>query len=185
MGVVAISEKSGAYRPPRAGACGRANLSPRWLAVAIVGAWLVLAVTAATARAQAPLPPIEVFPEAAATAPPAEAISDPRQPHAECGGWYVQSDYVGQPTGSTWWEYSCHSEWPVLGTGATNADWSGQYIVTTYFYWDGSQPVVYGAWVYDGYSDSLFTASYCDYWYSASGESFGPFGLSAPDQCSQ
>jgi hypothetical protein len=135
----------------------------------IVTASLILATAAA--RADGSPPPI-VFPPAGETSPPAETISDPN-PWAwpspllsgACSGWYQESSYAGfWPTASTWWEYSCTYAWPVLGTGATSEDWGGEYVWTDYFYWDGSEPVFYGDWFYDGYWDSMISATYCTYW---------------------
>ena len=149
--------------------------------VSIVGlvAGLVLGVSVPTARADAPLPPIPTFPEATDTAPPAEAIPD-----TGCTGWYEQGSYAGQSTGSTWWEFSCRGEWPLFTSGQTNADWAGQYIWTNFFYWDGEASVFYGQWWFDGYSDSMFWATYCDYWWDQpTGQSYGPYALTAPGEC--
>jgi hypothetical protein len=132
--------------------------------VALTGIVLLLAafcLTAGTARADGSQPPIPALPAAGDTVPPAEAISDP----SVCGGWFRQGLYGGVwPTGSVWWEYSCTYEWPEFGTGATNADWGGQDIWTTHFYWDGSKAVFYGENFYDGYWDDMITASDCTFW---------------------
>jgi hypothetical protein len=134
-----------------------------------------LAPSAGAAQAAATFPPIRVFPPAGDAAPPVLAVSDPMDPGATCSGWYRQDSYVGQPTGSSWWEYQCHLVWPPDGTGATNANWWGQEIYDDYFYWDGSAPVFYGQWNYDGYSDGWYMGSDCSYWWDApSGQSYGP-----------
>jgi hypothetical protein len=134
-----------------------------------------LAASAGVAEAASTSPPIGVFPTAGDVAPSASAVSDPYAPEATCSGWYRQSSYVGQPTGSSWWEYQCHHVWPPNGTGATNANWWGQEIYDDYFYWDGSAPVFYGQWNYDGYSDGWYVGSDCSYWWDGpSGQSYGP-----------
>jgi hypothetical protein len=139
--------------------------------VAMVTITASLILTAGAAQADGSPPPIRTFPPAGMTAPPDETISNP----AACSGWYQQGSYGGLwPTASTWWEYSCSYAWPVIGIGATNADWSGQYTWTDYFYWDGSKPVFYGEYFYDGYSDSMFTATYCNYWVDAASGWYGP-----------
>lgn len=114
--------------------------------------------------ARADVPPIPTLPPAGETAPPADAITNP----SDCSGWYRQSSYGGLwPTDSTWWEYSCSYMWPGWGTGATNANWWGQYTWTEYFYWDGSKSVSYGENFYDGYSDGWIMATDCSYWLDA------------------
>jgi hypothetical protein len=144
--------------------------------VVVVVALSAVVYGAGAARAESTFPPIPVFPAAGETAPPAGAISDPSWTDATCSGWYLQTSYVGQPTGSTWWEYYCHHEWPPLGTGAS--DWDGLELYDDYFYWDGSAPVFYGQWSWVVYSD--WFGSGCPYWWDASGsygpldESFGP-----------
>jgi hypothetical protein len=133
------------------------------VATVTVTASLILATAAARADGS---PPSIVFPPAGETSPPAETISDPTQ----CSGWYQESSYAGfWPTASTWWEYSCTYAWPVVGTGATSANWWGQYIWTNYFYWDGSKPIYYGENFYDGYSDGWIMGTNCTYWIDASG----------------
>ena len=109
--------------------CARARVRRRvtiGLAV-LIGAtalgWLVSSAAATAAGTGAALPPIATFPEAGDTAPP-PAVIDPAYANDECTDWYRQSAYFGgQATGSTWWEYSCRMAWPIIGEGATNADW--------------------------------------------------------------
>lgn len=129
-----------------------------------------LALTTGIARADGSPPTVVPFPPAGETAPPAEMVP------SGCGGWDQQNSYGSVwSTGSTWWEYSCSSTWPEFGGGATNADWGGEYIWISYYYWDGSQPVLYGEWFWDGYFDSMFSASYCWYWTNFStGQGQGP-----------
>jgi hypothetical protein len=131
-----------------------------------------LALPAGVARADESPPLVATFPPAGETAPPAEAITSP----STCGAWHQQSSYGGVwATGSTWWEYTCTHSWPQSGGGATNADWGGEYIWISYYYWDGSKPVLYGQWFWDGYFDSMFYASNCWYWSNfATGEGQGP-----------
>jgi PKD repeat protein len=155
--------------------------------VAVVAlALLALACSAAVAKAASTLPPIRAFPAAGDTSPPAAAVSDPGEPDATCSPWYEQSVYVGQATGSTWWEYYCHRVWPPDGGGATNADHGGQDIFDDYFYWDGSAPVAYGYWAYFGYWDSMIDATNCSDWVDEpSGQSYGPVDESFhPIDCS-
>ena len=134
------------------------------LVIGVTVALLVFAVSATAARADATFPPIRVFPAAGEAAPPASAIIVP--PDATCTGWYTQSSYVGQPTGSTWWEYRCQFAWPQIeyGTGASDFSGGGQDVVDNFFYWDGSAPVFYGYWAYYGYWDDWLLASCCPYW---------------------
>jgi chitodextrinase len=109
-------------------------------------------------------PPIPELPPAGETPPPADAISDPITPDAECGDWNLQSNYGGRwPAGSTWWEYRCSYEYPQC-TGQCNADW-GPYVWTDNFYWDGSGAVFYGEFFGDFYFDSMWSASGCEYWW--------------------
>jgi hypothetical protein len=143
---------------------GTLTLLVRGRAVALVAMIASLVLTTGVARADGSRPPLATFPPAGGTAPPADTITDP----SACSGWYQQSSYGGLwVTNSTWWEYSCTYVWPVSGTGATNANWWGQDILTDYFYWDGSKPVFYGENFYDGYSDGWLMASYCNYWLDA------------------
>jgi len=140
---------------------------------AIVTITTSLALATGAARADGSPSPAATFPLAGETAPPAEAIPNP----SVCSGWYRQSNYGGVwPMESTWWEYNCSSTWPQSGGGATNADWGGEYTWINYFYWDGSKPVHYGEWFWDGYFDSMLSASYCWYWNGEdAGEGNGPF----------
>jgi hypothetical protein len=44
--------------------------------------------------------------------------------------------------------------------------------------------VRYGIWTVDGYSDSWFTATYCDYWSDQpTGRAYGPYDLTFPGEC--
>src|SRR5262245_60900506 len=105
-------------------------------------------------------PPLQAFPAASPTAPPAAAIADPVEPAATCGGWSRQDLYGGAwPAGSTWWEYRCTYAYPVCGPGACTTDWTSS-LWTDYFYWDGSKPVFYGEFYGDYYYGSG-----CDYWW--------------------
>ncbi len=141
------------------------------LAVLVVAAAsLLLALGAPEARAviTTPIPadvgpvppPLPVLPAATDSAPPADAIADPVEPAAACGGWSRQDLYAGAwPAGSTWWEYRCQYAYPVCGPGACNADWVPSVWID-YFYWDGSKPVFYGEFYGDYYYGSN-----CDYWW--------------------
>jgi hypothetical protein len=86
------------------------------------------------------LPTVQTFPAAGPAAPPDSAITSPVTPGARCGTWYAQSDYVGQATGSTWWEYRCSlSECEgQCNADATYATWND------FYYWDGARAVFYG-----------------------------------------
>jgi PKD repeat protein len=111
-------------------------------------------------------PPIPSLPAAGDTPPPAEAISDPIEPGASCGGWYLQSSYAGiWPAGSTWWEYGCTLDevqypWCYDLPGACDAGYTIWGWWTDRFYWDGSQPVFLG-------ENSVFG---CEHWWDAPSE---------------
>jgi hypothetical protein len=129
-----------------------------------------------------PLPPIRSFPQAGETPPPADAITGTVHPGGsppDCSAWYLQNSYVLQPAGSAWWEYSCTSQWIEPCWGACNADGQGWQTFTDYYYWNGSAPVYYGWWWYDGYHSSTYPgATFCDYWNEAGGQTYGPFAIS-------
>jgi PKD repeat protein len=164
----------------------RGQLTPgRFRTIVAAVVLVVLGAGAQVAQAASTSPPVRVFPAAGDVAPPATAITDPGESDATCSGWYRQGSYVGQSTGSVWWEYYCHRVWPAEGTGATNADHGGQDIFDDYFYWDGSAAVAYGYWAYYGYWDSMIDALDCSYWGDEpSGLSYGPMDESfAPIDC--
>jgi hypothetical protein len=109
-------------------------------------------------------PPIPSLPEAGETPPPAEAITDPIEPGAVCGGWYLQSNYGDRwPASSTWWEFRCTyvtaQYYPDICHGsACNADgcspWECLWVYQVwvdYFYWDGEKGVFAG----ESYSYSI------------------------------
>ena len=139
----------------------------------VVAASLVLALGAADARAVittpipadvAPAPPpFREFPAAGVFPPPTAAISDPVEPAASCGIWYLQSNYGGVwnwQTNSTWWEYDCWSVYPQC-VGACNADYIPSLYIDS-FYWDGTRAVFYGEFFADYYYRDEFV---CLYWW--------------------
>jgi PKD repeat protein len=139
------------------------------VAVAVATASLVLALGAPGAQAviTTPIPadagpvppPIPTLPAAGEAAPPADAIADPVEPAASCGGWSRQDLYAGAwPAGATWWEYRCTYAYPQCSAACTT-DWTAS-IWTDYFYWDGSRSVFYGEFYGDYYYGSG-----CDYWW--------------------
>jgi PKD repeat protein len=127
-------------------------------------------------------PPIPTLPEAGATPPPADAIADPINPDARCGGWYRQSSFVGfWPASSTWWEYACSYSYPPPCTGI--CDQSSSYYVnsTDYFYWDGSKAVHYGELYADSSLDMEFSVSGegCQFWWDVATAQWYMFDTSA------
>lgn len=108
-------------------------------------------------------PPIPSLPAAGETVPPADAISDPVEPDAGCGGWYQQSSYAGiWPAGSSWWEYECILAEVIYPscTGMPGQCDAGYWEIgswTDRYYWDGSRAVFYGEHSQYG----------CDLWWDA------------------
>jgi uncharacterized repeat protein (TIGR02543 family) len=105
-------------------------------------------------------PPLATLPPATVTPPPAGQIGDPIRQAAVCGNWYRQDKYGDRwPAASTWWEYRCtdstaqyHSlcAGPACDAYCPDCYWE-TWEWTDYFYWDGSEPVIYG----QAYSDSI------------------------------
>lgn len=132
------------------------------LALAAGAAESQAVITAPITNGAASLPPIPTFPEAGDIPPPGQAISDPIEPAASCGDWYVQSTYVGQPTGSTWWEYACTFIEPAPCAPMCDGTWRSS-TWTDYFYWDGSQAVFYGE-DYVAVDHSMMFGD-CEFWW--------------------
>jgi PKD repeat protein len=124
-------------------------------------------------------PPIQTFPAAGETPPPADVISDPLDPTAACGSWFLETRYAGiWSTSSSWWEYECtYAEviypWCHDLPGMCDA---GYWILgswTDRFYWNGSQPVFYG----ENYQFG------CDAWWdAAAGAWFATASCSPSDE---
>jgi PKD repeat protein len=120
-------------------------------------------------------PPIQAFPAAGETPPPADVISDPVEPTASCGTWFVASRYAGiWPTGSNWWEYECTLAYVIYPwchdlPGMCDAGYWEIGSWTDRFYWNGSQAVFYG----ENYQFG------CDEWWDAgAGAWFAPVSCS-------
>jgi PKD repeat protein len=150
----------------------------RLLTMVALCAGLALALGAAEARAviTVPIPadvgptppPTPALPAAGETPPPADAISDPVEPAAACGDWYLQSSYGDRwPAGSAWWEFSCSFQDPHC-TGMCNANTSPDGYVD-YFYWDGSRAVFYGEFFGAYYWSSYYGEPelFAEYWWDA------------------
>jgi PKD repeat protein len=110
-------------------------------------------------------PPIPVFPPAGEAPPAAEAIVDSRGANMSCGSWYQQGAYGGTwETDSTWWEYRC------LEPGQHIPEDPGP---TDYYYWNGSQSVLYGQWDWANYG----LWSWCSTWWDAATDRwYDPWG---------
>jgi PKD repeat protein len=146
------------------------------LVAVATAAFLVSAFGAAEAQAVittpitnglASVPPISAMPPAGETPPPAEAISDPIEPTASCGGWHLQSDYAGVwGTASTWWEYECLLVDPSQACpgGACSAD-KYPSTWTDHFYWDGSNAVFYGEYYLWSLYGKADPDSICEFWW--------------------
>lgn len=152
---------------PRMGRAYLAAVTAALLVVAILPTGVRAVVTTPIPADVAPAPPpIFTLPAAGEAPPPAELISDPVTPDAACGAWSLQSSYGGSwPTGSTWWEFACTYEWAPQCIGACNADWGGYLIWVDHFYFDGSTAVFYGEFFGDYYFDSMYTGTFCSYWW--------------------
>jgi PKD repeat protein len=137
----------------------------RLLVMAALCAGFALALGAQGARAVTSQPPIAVLPAAGPTAPPADAIVDSRHTNMSCGSWYRQSAYGDTwETGSTWWEYRCAEP------GMHYPEDPGP---TDYYYWSGSQSVLYGQW--DWQNVSWWT--WCSFWWDAATDRwYDPWG---------